>query len=87
VLKQKNNKFIDYAHSLGLVVHPWQMANDQHRISDDYILEYVKLIQLGVDAFFADFCDAGIFAMQHIANLSYNFGFDGSSPILKYIKK
>lgn len=73
ILSQTSNKFIEYVHNLGMVLHPWQMANDQHRISDDYILEYYKLIQLGVDGFFTDFCDSGIFAIKHYKNLIYNF--------------
>ena len=73
ILSQKSNKFIDYAHKLGLVVHPWTMANDFPRISYDSTLEYNKLMKLGVDGFFTDFCDTGLFAVQHFNNLNFDF--------------
>jgi glycerophosphoryl diester phosphodiesterase len=81
-IQKKTNQFVDFAHSLGLVVHPWQMANDQHKISDDPILEYVKLSRVGVDGFFSDYCDSGLFAVQHLENL--NFSFDNEKKTYSY---
>ena len=49
------------------------MANDFPRISYDSTLEYNKLMKLGVDGFFTDFCDTGLFAVQHFNNLNFDF--------------
>jgi len=73
LLKEKN-AFVDYVHGLNMVVIPWQMADDLVRISEDPIAEYYKLSKLGVDGFFTDFCNSGIFVRDHLKNLKFDFG-------------
>jgi glycerophosphoryl diester phosphodiesterase len=64
-----SNKFIDYAHSLGLIVHVWDINNDRPRFNYDPAIEYAKLKNLGVNGFFSDFCDTALFAMKHSDSL------------------
>ena len=63
--KMEVNKMIDYVHGLGLVVQPYTFKNDEPMFSNDPIWEFAKMRNLGVDGFFTDFCDSGLFGVKY----------------------
>jgi len=65
IMNSQENKFLCYASSLGLIVYPWNINNDNPRFYSDPVIEYAKLSSLGVSGFFSDFCDTAMMATKH----------------------
>lgn len=66
---KKNNFFVDYAHSLDLIVAPYDLNNDSPRFDYNIQYEFCKMKRLKVDSFFADFCDTALFSTKNSEKL------------------
>lgn len=69
IRNKKSNFFVDYAHSLDLVVAPYDINNDTPKFDYNPEYEYCKMKRLRVDSFFADFCDTALFATKNAERL------------------
>jgi glycerophosphoryl diester phosphodiesterase len=69
IMNSEQNKFLCYASSLGLIVYPWNINNDNPRFYTDPVIEYAKLSSLGVSGFFSDFCDTAMMATKYSKDL------------------
>jgi glycerophosphoryl diester phosphodiesterase len=66
---KKNNIFVDYAHSLDLIVAPYDINNDTPKFDHKPEFEFCKMKMLKVDSFFADFCDTALFSTKNAPGL------------------
>jgi len=73
ILPSKNNLFLEYAKKLNLIVHPYNMNNDNPKFSLRPEIQYCKMKKLGVDGFFADFCDTAILSLKNAESLCSEF--------------
>lgn len=69
ILPAKKNLFLEYAKKLNVVVHPYNMNNDNLKFSDKPEIQYCKMKKLGVHGFFADFCDTALISLKNAENL------------------
>ncbi|WP_281301100.1 MULTISPECIES: glycerophosphodiester phosphodiesterase family protein [unclassified Iodidimonas] len=57
----KDTGFVQRAHQLGLLVHPWTLRDDQLLpLFESPAQEYEAILGLGVDGFFTDFANRGV---------------------------
>ena len=66
---KKNNFFVDYVHSLNMIVAPYDINNDTPKFDYNPEYEFCKMKRLRVDSFFADFVDTALFSTKNANKL------------------
>jgi glycerophosphoryl diester phosphodiesterase len=69
IKEKKNNIFVDYVHSLDLIVAPYDINNDNPKFDNSPEYELCKMKMFKVDSFFSDFCDTAIFSTKNSLGL------------------